>query len=34
MRTENPEDLGGTLLTDFFTLSGCDFIFLSIVPER
>ena len=27
MLSENPEDLGGTLLTDFFTLSGCDFIF-------
>ena len=27
MLSENPEDLGGTLLTDLFTLSGCDFIF-------
>lgn len=27
MLSENPEDLGGTLFADLFTLSGCDFIF-------
>ncbi len=27
MLNESPEDLGGTLLTDLFTLKGCDFIF-------
>lgn len=27
MVSENPKDLGGTLLTDLFTLSGCDFVF-------
>ncbi len=27
MASENPEDLGRTLLTDLFTLNGCDFIF-------
>ncbi len=26
MLSENPEDLGGSLFTDLFTLSGCDFI--------
>ncbi|MDQ1276531.1 MAG: hypothetical protein QG610_2109 [Euryarchaeota archaeon] len=27
MLSQNPEDLGGSLFTDLFTLSGCDFIF-------
>lgn len=27
MLSENPGDLGGSLFTDLFTLSGCDFIF-------
>jgi len=27
MVSENPEDFGGTLFTDLFTLSGCDFVF-------
>ena len=27
MLSQNPEDLGGSLFTDLFTLNGCDFIF-------